>query len=237
MTDPTSEKSNNGKTNFNAPEEQVKLLLGTVPLIKRIAAGKLNLFSRDFVEDITQKVFLKLWNWKSRKKETALNEEEWKKLANTATQNEIKSFYAHKSKREIQFSEVADDDVFFSESKISEIAGNTSHETRTLLILIWKTLQTFSLRQKYSILLQNQEFIVDLVTSGVCQISEIAESLKLENDVLAQIIRELPLPDETVCQIFYQAVGEKLVPKNIWEARNKAKVKLFAELKKLGKYE
>lgn len=88
MTNFDSDKSENGNSDISA--EQEKLLLDTMPVIKRIASSKLSFSYRDFIEDITQKVFLKLWNWKSRRENVVLNEEEWKKLANTATQNEIR---------------------------------------------------------------------------------------------------------------------------------------------------
>jgi DNA-directed RNA polymerase specialized sigma24 family protein len=228
----SEEKKQNGNTENSA--EQEKLLLETIPVIKRIAGSKLASFYHDSIEDITQKVLLKLWKWKSSRTDQNLSGEEWKKLANTATQNEVNTFYSHNSRKETRLSDTEATEDFFFTLPNSKIEGNTELEVRSILVQIWAIMQSFSLRQKYSILFQNQEFIVDLISTGCCKISEIADFLNLEKDVLANIIRQLPIPDEEICKFFEQATGEKIMPKQIWEARNKAKVKLLAELKKLG---
>ncbi len=217
----------------NTSTEQERLMLETIPIIRRIAGSKLSLFYHDSIEDITQKVLLKLWKWKSGRTDKNLTGEEWKKLANTATQNEVITFYSHNSKKETRLSDTETTEELFFKVPTEKIEGNTELEVRSLLVCLWKVVQSFTLRQKYSILLQNQEFIVDLITTNCCKISDIADALSLEKDMLAQIIRLLPLPDDEICKIFETATGEKITPKQMWESRSKAKVKLLAELKKL----
>jgi DNA-directed RNA polymerase specialized sigma24 family protein len=223
----------NKENNADNSADQERLLLETIPIIKRIAGSKLSTFYHDSIEDITQKVLLKLWKWKNNGNDKTLTGEEWKKLANTATQNEVSTFYSHNSKKETRLSDTEISEELFFKVPTSKIEGNTELEVYSILVCIWKVIQSFTLRQKYSILLQNQEFIVDLITTRCCKISDIASSLMLEKDVLAQLIRQLPLPDEEICKVFETATGEKITPKQMWESRSKAKVKLLAELKKL----
>jgi DNA-directed RNA polymerase specialized sigma24 family protein len=232
MGETSSEEKIQASNNDNSAEQE-KLLLETIPVIRRIAGSKLSSFYHDAIEDITQKVLLKLWKWKSGRTDKNLTGEEWKKLANTATQNEVNTFYSHNSKKETRLSDTETTEDLFFKLPSSKIEGNTELEVRSILVCVWKILQSFTLRQKYSILLQNQEFIVDLITVNCCKISDIADALNLEKGMLAQIIRQLPLPDEEICKVFETATGEKITPKQMWESRSKAKVKLLAELKKL----
>jgi DNA-directed RNA polymerase specialized sigma24 family protein len=233
MGETSSEEKIQASNNDNSAEQE-RLMLETIPIIRRIAGSKLSSFYRDSIEDITQKVLLKLWKWKSRRTDKNLTGEEWKKLANTTTQNEVNTFYSHNSKKETRLSDTETTEELFFKVPTAKIEGNTELEVRSILVCVWKVVQGFTLRQKYSILLQNQEFIVDLITTNCCKITDIADALSLEKDVLAQIIRQLPLPDEEICKIFAQATREKITPKQMWESRSKAKVRLLAELKKLG---
>lgn len=221
-----------GVTDNSADQE--RLMLDTIPVIKRIAGNKLSAPYYDSIEDITQKVLLKLWRWKSARNDKNLTGEEWKKLANTATQNEVNTFYSHNSKKEIRLSDTEAIEEFFFHARDAKIEGNSKFEVYSILSCIWNILQSFTLRQKYALLLQNQEFIVDLITTGCCKISDIADTLNLEKDILVRLIKQLPLPDEEICQVFEQAFREKITPKQMWESRCKAKVKLLKELKKLG---
>jgi hypothetical protein len=43
---------------------QEKYFLNTFPLIQRVASRRLSVYCQATVEDITQKVMFKLWNWK-----------------------------------------------------------------------------------------------------------------------------------------------------------------------------
>jgi DNA-directed RNA polymerase specialized sigma24 family protein len=233
MSEPFSEEPKIDENTDNSAEQE-KLILETIPIIRKIAGSKLSSLHHDSIEDITQKVLLKLWKWKSSRSDKNLTADEWKKLANTATQNEVNTFYSHNSKKETRLSDTETTEELFFKVPTAKIEGNTELEVYSMLVCIWRVIQSFTLRQKYSILLQNQEFIVDLITTRCCKISEIADALTLEKDILAQIIRQLPLPDEDICKVFEQATGEKITPKQMWESRSKAKVKLLAELKKLG---
>ncbi len=210
---------------LNSPEipaEQEQYLLETVPLIKRIVGRKLH---RSFIsasDDISQKVFLKLWKWISKSKKE-LTGEEWQKLANTATQNEIKTFYSHKSNKEIA---CIDDQEVISKNSFGLIEGDTEKEVNSLAMRAWEEIKKLSLRQKYALLLQKQELILYLVASKCCQIQEIAEHLQLSKERFLEVYQLLPLPDEKISEIYFEAAKEKLTTKQIWEARSKARTKL-----------
>ena len=205
------------------PAEQEKYLLETVPLIRRIVGRKLH---RSFIsasDDISQKVFLKLWKWISKSKKE-LTSEEWQKLANTATQNEIKTFYSHKSNQEILS---IDDEEAIREDGFAFVEGDTELEVNSLAVSAWDEIKNLSFRQKYALLLQKQELIFYLVASKCCQTDEVALHLQLSNERFLEIFQLLPLPDEKISEIYFEVTNEKLTTKQIWEARSKARTKLY----------
>jgi DNA-directed RNA polymerase specialized sigma24 family protein len=209
------------------PREQEQYLLETVPLIRRIINRKLNRSFVSAADDISQKVFLKLWKWISRSKKE-LTGEEWQKLANTATQNEIKTFYSHKSNKEVLS---IDDEDSIREDGLAFLEGDTELEVNSLAVSSWKEIKNLSLRQKYALLLQKQELIFYLVASKCCQIDEVAEHLQVSNERFLQIFQLLPLSDEKISEIFFEVTNEKLTTKQIWEARSKARTKLYKVLR------
>jgi DNA-directed RNA polymerase specialized sigma24 family protein len=208
--------------------EQEQLLLKTIPSIKKIAARKLSTFYPAATDDIVQKVFLKLWNWVSKSNRQPLTEEAWQKLANRATQNEIKTFYSHKSNKEITLFE---DGESIEANRVNSIEGNSEREINSVAMIAWNEISRLSLRQKYALLLQKQELILYLVGSKCCQIEEIARELQLSRNKFLEIFQFIPLTDEKISVIFFEITNEKLTVKQVWEARSKARTKLGKVLK------
>jgi DNA-directed RNA polymerase specialized sigma24 family protein len=220
----------NDQQELNSPEiptEQEKYLLETVPLIRKIIGRKLNFFHSSSADDIGQKVFLKLWKWISKSKKELTNEE-WQKLANTATQNEIKTFYSRKANKEIL--SIDNGEAVYGD-KSAFVEGDTELELNSLASLAWDEIKKLSLRQKYALFLQKQELILYLVASKCCKISVIAEHLQMSEEKFLQVFQLLPLSDEKISEIFFEITNEKLTTKQIWEARSKARTKLSNVLK------
>lgn len=216
---------------------QEEYFLQTTPLIRQITYSKLNSSYYDAVEDIAQKVLLKLWQWRVRRAANDLSADEWQRLANTATQNEIKTFYTQKFHSEVPLSQVEDDESIprsrIDKFTVNEIEGNTSAETRSLIVFVWKGINELTFRQRFALLLQKPELITQLIASGQCSIGEIAGKLSLSEPELLQILEELPYSDEQVAKAYEKACGEKLETVQVWKARSKARLKMAKILKGL----
>jgi DNA-directed RNA polymerase specialized sigma24 family protein len=221
------EKDHQESNSSEIPTDQEQYLLETVPLIRRIVGRKLlNIYSASR-DDVSQRVFLKLWKWVSKSKRELTNEE-WQKLANTATQNEIKTFFSHKSNKESL--SIEDQDTYHKAGVVT-IEGDSEREVNSLAISVWRDIKDLSLRQKYALLLQKQELIFYLVASKCCQIDEVAHHLQMSKEKFLEIYQLLPLSDERISEIYFEVSQEKLTTKQVWEARSKARTKLSKVLK------
>jgi DNA-directed RNA polymerase specialized sigma24 family protein len=221
------EKDHQESNSSEIPAEQEQYLLETVPLIRRIVGRKLLNFYSASTDDVSQRVFLKLWKWISKSKKE-LTREEWQKLANTAAQNEIKTFFSHKSNRE---SLSIEDQDAIHKAGYATLEGDSEREVNSLAISVWKDIKDLSLRQKYALLLQKQELIFYLVASKCCQIDEVAHHLQISKEKFIEIYQLLPLSDERISEIYFEVSKEKLTTKQVWEARSKARTKLSKVLR------
>lgn len=208
--------------------------LKTLPLIRQIAARKLRGHYRYAVEGIIQRVALKLWRWKLRYPQKELSEDEWQRLANTAAQNEVRNFYSSRLRKEISLSEISEEDIVVLNKTQIEMPGDTSTELRSLLGQLWTAMQQLSVRQKYALLFRNADYIIDLIGNEVSSLREIAESLELRTEELKEIIVNLPLSDERIRNLLETKLQEKITVKQVWAARDKAKIKLRNALRTLN---
>lgn len=213
---------------FITPEQQKYLLL-VFPGIHKIISRRLGKAHRSSIEDIKQRVFLKLWRWKKEESEKNLSREEWQKLANVVARNEVTEFFREKyTRRDVLFSQMDEDAktaVFSTESE-EKLQGNTRAETCSQLKLVWKAAQTLTLRQKYTFFLQFRHFIIEFILCECCSIEELVRYFETNREELSRIIEKLPLSDDEIGRQLEQKLGEGLSPKQIWEARAKAKIKL-----------
>lgn len=216
---------------------QEQFIFQTFPFIHRIIYRRLGVKHRGALDDLKQRVFLKLWDWKRQHSEKDLSDEEWQKMAHVVAHNEVTDFFRKKDNGNILFSQMEEDareEVLSIESS-ETLAGNSAAEIRSLLKLIWKLSQTLSLRQKYSYFLQFRRFIVEFIVYGCCTIKELAAYFEVTEEELSRIIDELPLPDEKIGKLVAvkepATPGENIPSHKIWEARSKAKAKLAKRLK------
>ena len=213
-----------------APISQEDLPLNTFSLIQKLVRGKLNDLYTDYVEDITQTVLLKLFSWRSNRTDVELTEDDWLKIVNVATQNAIKSFYSHKQRRDLA---TDDEKLDFLANATSQIftEGNTEIEVRSLLLSLWKNFQTLPLRQKFSLILHNENFILELLLNKCCSISEISDSLGISENELDQLLEKIPLSDDEISGVLEGVIKETISPLNVWKARKRAKLNLITTLK------
>jgi hypothetical protein len=212
--------------NVFTPARQDDYFLNTLPLIRRIAARKLRGHYHHAVEGIIQRVALKLWRWKLRYPQKELSADEWQRLANSATQNEVKNFYSSRLRKEISLSEISEEEIVVLNKTQIEMPGDTSAELRSLQGQLWTAMQQLSVRQKYALLFRNADYIIDLIGNEVSSLREIAAALELSTEELKEIIVNLPLSDERIKKLLETKLQERITVKQVWAARNKAKLKL-----------
>jgi hypothetical protein len=215
---------------------QQKHLLETFSYVHKVISRKLGRKYQNALEDIKQRVFLKLWHWKRERSERNLSAEEWHKLAHVVANHEVIDFFRKKDNRHIPFSQMGEEiqkEVLSIESP-DTLIGNSLAEIHSMLALVWIAAQNLTVRQKYAYFLQFRDFIIEFMTAGCCSIEELAEYFEVSRAELAEIINNLPLSDEQMArrlEIKFSAGDGQIQPKQIWEARSKAKAKLARSLK------
>lgn len=205
----------------------------TLPYIHKIVSRKLGKRYRNSVEDVKQRVFLKLWRWRRGNPEKNLSKEEWQKLAHVVSINAVIDFFKKKDNRLIPFSQMNQEierEVFSIESP-DALIGNSLAEIDSMMALVWVAAQDLTLRQKYAYFFQFHDFAVDFISSGCCSIEELAEFFGVEKEELLKIIAILPMSNEKLEQVLAEKLQQRVTPKQIWEARAKAKAKLAKALK------
>ncbi|MBX7173693.1 MAG: hypothetical protein K1X72_22175 [Pyrinomonadaceae bacterium] len=214
----------------DAPISQEELSLDTFSLIQKLVRGKLNDLYADYVEDVTQTVLLKLFKWRSNRASLEITEDDWLKIVNVATQNAIKSFHSHKLRRELT---TDDEKLDFFAGEISQIytEGNTEIEVRSLLTSLWNSFQNLPKRQKFALILHNENFILELLLNKCCSISEIAKTLEISVNTLNNLLEKIPMSDDEIGNILYGVLEENISALNVWKARRRAKQNLIGTLK------
>lgn len=215
-----------------SPDEE-KILILVAPLVHKIISRKLGARHRDSVEDLKQKVLIKLWRWHNQHEGAMLSAEEWSKLAQVTARNEVIDFFREKYRRDVPFSqlnEIAEQEIELIEST-DELPGNSGPEVRSLLKLIWRAAQNLTLRQKYAYFLPFSDFIVEFIVGECCSIKELAAYFEISESELAVIIDRLPLSEAEIGKLIAEKIGRATTPKQIWEARAKAKARLAAQLR------
>lgn len=214
----------------DAPISQEELSLDTFSLIQKLVRGKLSDLYSDYVEDVTQTVLLKLFKWRLNRASLEITEDDWLKIVNVATQNAIKSFHSHKLRRELT---TEDEKLDFFAGEISQIytEGNTEIEVRSLLTSLWKSFQNLPKRQKFALILHNENFILELLLNKCCSISEIADTLEISVNTLNNLLEKIPMSDDEIGNILNGVLEENISALNVWKARRRAKQNLIGTLK------
>lgn len=216
---------------------QEKFMLQALSNFKGFIIYKLGSVYRDAVEDITQKVFCKLWSWKNRNNKE-LDYEEWQKVINVTVHRELAEFFSQKYRQDLLFSQALTnaEESFLTNNSFQSfnyyLEGNTEAETRSLLLLIWKGLQTLSLRQRSAFLLHNSDLLTELIIHKCCRTSEIAEILEMSEAEMSLLLNFLPIEDEKIILVLETKLKQTVTPHQLWEARSKAKKALLNFIKK-----
>lgn len=220
----------NNYQNFAASRSaQERYFLDTLPLVRRIARRNFSLFCHDLAEEITQRVALKLWNWKQKRPDQLLSEEEWQKLANTAAHNEIKRFYLQRAQQRASRTdsiEIIDPQPETGNRRENILTGNSRAETHSLLIEIWKIIKNRTVREKYALLLKRPDFISHLLSSRCCRLQEIADELLMTREELGEIVKTLPLQDDEIGRRLSAKINCEASAETVKKARQRILAKL-----------
>ena len=202
--------------------------LKALPLIHQIVSRKLNFFYVDFVEDIEQKVILSLWKWKLSHSDKKLSDEDWLKLTNTSTRNEIKRFFSNRSRQPMSLTEVTERSLFDNPPETLQTPppfGNTKTEVSSLVRKMWKILQKQSLFEKAVFLLKDRKIINYLVLCKCCGIEEIAETLEMTTDEFKRLYKTLPFSDENLRLWLAKKLNREFKANQIHKARHRIRAK------------
>lgn len=265
------------KENLSLDPTQEEYLLETLPLVRRIAVRRLSRRHPDAIDDITQRVALKLWRWSVRRQigtetgereNTLLNEEavngnnsnndggdngsdgkrygssaenkctrlsatltfdEWQRLANRTTENEIKTFFAAKHQKEIQLtgnSATEDGRLDIDRLPVPRIEGSTDYEQRSQLCGIWKSFGNLTLRERYAFALKERTLCNLLVAYDCCRVGEIARALDVSREEFIEIYKSLPLDEKQIARLLERKLGKKLTPGLVTKSRQRARAKI-----------
>lgn len=219
--------------NCPAASQQEKYFLNTFPLIKQIILSKSGIIPSRFIDDLIQQVRFKLWKWKEKNNHNQdLSFNDWQKLANVVTKNEITDYCRRKENRNVLFSEIAEDENFGSDFRDPySLEGNSHYELTTFLLLLWQKFQQLSLRQKHAFIFKKDDFLELLLKFGCCSPKDIANSLALSETEFVVLLGKLPLSDTDIQNLLTNKIGENLTIEQLWVARSKAKRTLLKSLK------
>lgn len=211
--------------------QQEDRMLETLPLILRLAgARKHNLPDWATIEDLRQTVALNLLKWKRLRPELELSGEEWLKIANTATINQVgKYHHAARVRRETPLAEIEKYEPVKRESRRGHRvspAGNTPVEVDSLAGRLWKVIKTLTFRERCAILLEARGLLGTIVGRRGCDITQIAEALEMECGELFAVIELVPLAAGEIARLLADKLKEPVTAKQVIEARSRAKAKI-----------
>jgi hypothetical protein len=218
--------------------EDEQAIVRTATLIRQIAYRKMRAIQTDLVEDILQIVLARLWHWSERKAGAGLTDEEWSRLANKVTHNEIRRLLRRQFTENRKLSEmvVSRDPLIRSEHTFSaSTEGNTDAEIRSILLLVWKNLSHYTCLEKCSYLLKSADLSRLLISHRCCGIGELAEALGLTSVEFLELIGSLPLSDKDIVSFIEQKLALELTPKKILDARYRVRLRLYRALNETGR--
>ena len=219
--------------------------LNTYPLIRRIAARGLR-FNHQAAEDIAQEVMCKLWQWRMRRRvedengsqndsgspPPPLSADDWCRLANTTTRNEIKTFFAAKHQKEVALPETfaVDAAAASGRSLVTRIEGDTRCELVSQMSGIWKSFLNLSFREKCAFALKERALCNRLILYGCCTVREIAAALEISPEEFAEIYRHLPLANAEIARLIEKKLGQPVAADKITKARQRARARIRRQM-------
>lgn len=208
---------------------QEKFIIQALANIQKLILFKLGSIYRDSVEDISQKVFYKIWSWKLRN-ERDLEYEEWQRFINVAVQREISEFFSEKYRKDILFSQIEyklEIETYQYSFGKKQVEGNSESETRSILCLVWKAAQNLTIRQRYAFILYKPDLILWLITAQCCTTKELAEFLEMDEVEASELLKTFPISDEKIALLLETKIKESVNSQQLWDARTKAKRKII----------
>ena len=237
-----------------SPAEESNFL-NTYPLIRRITARGLLFNYRDADEDIVQEVIFKLWQWRTRpyfeqrtgdgqesgdedseksSNSICLSAEEWQRFANTATRNEIKTFFTAKHQKEIPLPETLEEDcspvVVAGKALTTRIEGSTEYELESQLRGIWRSLLNLTCRERYALILRDRTLGNRLIYYGCCKAQDIADVLAMRREEFIEIYKRLPVGDTEIARLLEKKLGQPVAAAQVTKARQRARTKIRQRL-------
>ena len=217
-----------------SPSSQENYVLQALADVRKLVFYKLSSPAhRASAEDLMQRVFCKIWAWKIRYNKV-LEYDDWRKITKTIAYHEINDFFSEKYTKDVLFSQMDIDlweEFFITQSFKNSLEGNTRAEIDSLLYSIWNAAKTLSLRQRYAFLFGSCDFLTEFINSGYCNFEELASYFDVTQDILSDIMNFIPLSDGQIGELLSARLGESVSSQQIWEARAKAKARLFRCIK------
>lgn len=206
-------------------------LLRVTPLVRRIVRGNLRgIHLKRATEDVEQQVLLALWQWRGRNPDRKLTAEEMAKTASRAAKRAAHYYYRRENKQQMR--NPTDPQVDFERVKINEnvaaaknvsLAGETKTEVRSLGKFLFQSIEKLTPRQRFALLLQKSDLIARLLAARACRVLDVAASLSLNRAEFVAALKQMPLSDEQIGELWTEKTGESLTSKQVREARCKAR--------------
>lgn len=175
--------------------------------VERLLKSRVNKFSD--VQDISQNVFKRSWQW-SYRHDKKLSLDEWKKLIARISFNEINRFYSKKSDLLLE--------DLLPENTSAEIVENTINPQ--FILEIAEELHNLAFRQKLAIVLHEAEILPYLKI--VLSDNDIAKLLEISVETLASLESEIPLSETQIIELI-ESVTQKPCKSSIRDERSKGR--------------
>lgn len=195
--------------NFNSEKnaESVFPFSQLQQFVMKLLKSRVNKFSD--VQDISQNVFQRSWQW-SYRHDKKLTIEEWKKLIARISFNEINRFYSKKSDLLLE--------DLLPENTSVEIGDTTINPQ--FILEIADELHNLAFRQRLSIVLHEAEILPYLKI--VLTDNDIAALLEIDVKTLLVLESEIPLSENQIVELI-ESVTQKPCKSSIRDERSKGR--------------
>lgn len=171
-------------------------LVSAIDLIWRVLSGRRYAVPEADMPDIAQEAVLRLWKWREKYQEKAieLKMSEWDSFSATTAHNEIKRYFSNR----LRGNEVPLDEAVWTGNETPE--GNADSEMFSLTRKVWQEICRLTLYQRRALLLGAPELVVYLIQFGVDE-QGIVASLEISKEIWSDISERLPLSDREIAAI------------------------------------
>lgn len=159
---PESDGRESPDTNEPKPHGEEDRILAALPVLRLITTRKSFSGGQADALDFVQTVILRLLGWRSRHEEKSdqMLREDWESFGARAAYNELKR---HSAKRKQHEPLDAASEIISERGTV----GETQTEVDSLARAAWQAICRITIRQRRALLLNSQDLIVYLLTSGI----------------------------------------------------------------------